>query len=120
MLYGTIVEYFPEKKIGFIRPDGGRDVFFHASALEAGQKNREIKRGQPVSYELMPKGEESPKPQRPPGKERPADKTRRPQATAKLVVLIDKLPGGSLADSDTSHKPARHERARKKKPTWRR
>ena len=39
---------------------------------------------------------------------------------AKLVELIDKIPGGILDDVAEKQPSTRHPCARKKKPTWRR
>ena len=114
MRYGRIVEYFPDKKFGFIRPDNGKDIFFHISALDAGATQTEIKLGQPVKYELMPRREAMS-----PG--RPAANRAQPEKPmAKVVALIDKFPGAMLGDSDGSQPSSRHSRARRKKPTWRR
>ena len=118
MRYGTIVKYFPDKQFGFIRPDSGEDVFFHISALDAGETQPEIKLGQPVKFDLMTRAEAM-------RNRRPADgeerATGRPeQLRAKLVALIDKIPGGTLAERDASQSSNRHRRARQKKPTWRR
>jgi len=118
MLYGTIVKYFPDKSFGFILSDVGYDVFFHISALEDGGKTADIQLGQPVKYELTPRWEERAK-QAASGKE-PAEGARPLQPAAKLVELIDKLPGASLADLDEDQQTKKHPRARHKKPTWRR
>jgi cold shock CspA family protein len=117
MRYGTIIQYFPDKKFGFIRPDSGRDIFFHISALGEEAPPLEIKPEQPVKYELTSLREMREAEERA-GRSAEAGRDRGPQA--KLVSLIDKLPGGSISDVDQEHKPARHPRARKKKPTWRR
>ena len=110
MRYGTIIKYFDDKKFGFIQSDTGQDVFFHISALGAVDAPLAITAGQPVKYELLPRGEVDPG-------ARPANgKDRSKQPSAKLVTLIDKIPGG-LASEVASK---RHPRARKKKPTWRR
>ena len=53
MRYGTIIEYFEDKKYGFIRPDVGPDVFFHISAIGACDPRLKIRPGQPVKYELI-------------------------------------------------------------------
>ena len=119
MRYGTIVKYFPDKSFGFIRPDAGPDVFFHISVLDAGETQPEVQLGQPVKYELMPRGEVPPSDRDSATDERPAGRSRS-RLRAKLVELIDKLPGGTLADVDASQESTRHERARRKKPTWRR
>ena len=53
MANGTIKWYNPQKGFGFIAPeDGGKDVFVHATALEAAGI-RGLDDGQQVSYELQ-------------------------------------------------------------------
>ena len=53
MATGTVKWYNPQKGYGFIAPDeGGKDVFVHASALEAAGI-RGLNDGQQVSYELQ-------------------------------------------------------------------
>ena len=59
MRYGTVVQYFPAKGFGFIRPDFGPDIFFHITALGACESQLQIEPGQPVKYELVP-GTEAP------------------------------------------------------------
>ncbi len=52
MASGKVKWYNPTKGYGFIQPDeGGKDVFVHATALEAAGI-RSLDDGQPVSYEL--------------------------------------------------------------------
>lgn len=120
MRYGTVVEFFPRKGFGFIRPDFGPDIFFHVTALGACQPTPQILPGQPVKYELVPGTE--PKPRRkwrafdddgPP----PAAEPVRPQA--QLVELIDKIPGGVLEDLPLAA-PKRHPNARRRRPSFRR
>ncbi len=52
MATGKVKWYNPQKGYGFIAPDeGGKDVFVHATALEAAGI-RSLDDGQAVSYEL--------------------------------------------------------------------
>jgi len=52
MADGTVKWYNPAKGYGFIAPsDGGRDVFVHASALEAAGMSS-LNEGQTISYEI--------------------------------------------------------------------
>jgi len=52
MATGKVKWYNSQKGFGFIEPDaGGKDVFVHATALEAAGL-RELADGQAVSYEL--------------------------------------------------------------------
>ena len=52
MATGTVKWYNPQKGYGFIAPEeGGKDVFVHATALEAAGI-RSLDDGQQVSYEL--------------------------------------------------------------------
>lgn len=53
MATGTVKWYNAQKGFGFIAPDdGGKDVFVHATALEAAGI-RMLNDGQQVSYELQ-------------------------------------------------------------------
>lgn len=53
MATGKVKWYNSQKGFGFIAPDnGGKDVFVHATALEAAGI-RALNDGQPVSYELQ-------------------------------------------------------------------
>jgi len=53
MANGKVKWYNPQKGFGFIEPtDGGKDVFVHATALEAAGI-RGLEDGQEVSYELQ-------------------------------------------------------------------
>ena len=120
MRYGTIVRYFPEKGFGFIRPDTGADIFFHVTAFGACQALPEIEPGQPVQFELMTREEERLL-ARDTGRNDDRQKSGKPTLRkAKLVELIDKIPGATLDEKAGKQPAERHPRARKKKPTWRR
>ena len=122
MRYGTVVQYFPEKGFGFIRADFGPDIFFHVTALGACQAKPLIAPGQPVKYELMSRSEKTARVQTTRLAVEPsaaADKSReRPQA--KMVELIDKIPGAHLEEVAGKQVAVHHPRARQRKPTWRR
>jgi cold shock CspA family protein len=117
MRYGTIIQYFPARRFGFIRPDSGPDIFFHASALGACDPQPRIAPGQPVKYELIPGTEPKGRRRSRRDDDEPDVEPARPQA--KLVELIDKIPGGRLQGSPGKAQPP-HPRARRKKPSWRR
>ncbi|MHB8972865.1 MAG: cold-shock protein [Pirellulaceae bacterium] len=120
MRYGTIVQYFADKGFGFIQPDMGSTVFFHITALGPCDPPPQIKLGQPVKYELAPEAEvKARRPARQDDEE--SGKVAAPlRAQAKLVELIDKIPGATLDDIANRPQSTRHPRAQKKKPTWRR
>ena len=120
MRYGTIISYFPDKKFGFIKPDLGEDIFFHISAVDNASTQPEIIVGQAVKYELTTRREALEEARSAAEKKGSSDRNVPIQQKAKLVALLDKLPGGTLADSGTMERPTRHSRARMKKPTWRR
>jgi cold shock CspA family protein len=119
MRYGTVVQYFPAKGFGFIRSDLGMDIFFHITALGACESLPEIKPGQPVKYELLP-GTEPKYRSRPKRSDEDSVKPAQSiQPRAKLVELIDKIPGAVLKRAGQNQRSTRHPRARKKKPSWR-
>lgn len=110
MRYGTVLQFFPAKGFGFIKPDTGPDIFFHVSALGACEEPPEIEPGQPVKYQLEPFSEA--KANAKPGQSEP------PRRRATTLELLDKLPGGTLeAPRDY---PPRHPRSQRRKPRWRR
>ncbi len=119
MRYGIVVEFFPQKGFGFIRPDFGQDIFFHVTALGACQPPPRILPGQPVKYELVPGTE--PKSAR--RKKREENEGAKPEAPvrpqAQMVELIDKIPGGVLGELPLANQP-RHPNARRRRPTFRR
>ena len=118
MPYGTVVQYFPAKGFGFIRSESGPDVFFHVTALGACEPQPQIKPGQPVKYELVV--EREPKL---PSRSQPHGGDSAPGAPgpkAKLVELIERIPGAIRQKTAAKRPPAHHPRARHKKPTWRR
>ena len=99
MKIGVICKMISEKGIGFIRPcDTGGDVFFHSSVVVGGQFEQ-LKEGQAVSFDL--------------------DRTKEARdrlRAAKVAPCDEKLLGRRAEDEPP---PARHPRARGRKPTWR-
>ena len=100
MPIGTILKIVSDKGIGFIKPcDEGADVFFHYSVVVGEQPFEQLKEGQAVSYDL----------------DRSKEARDRPRA-AKVAPCDKKLLG---AQAEDERLPARHPRARRRKPTWR-
>ena len=122
MRYGTVVQFYPARGFGFIRPDVGVDVYFHVTAIGACERAPQIEPGQPVKFELMEELSSSRRRRHEDDDDEQESKATAPPARprAKLVELIDKMPGAILDESATKKSAARHPNARRKKPTWRR
>lgn len=105
MNYGVIHHVVFEKGFGFIRPDRGPDIFFPAVAVQDGRFDF-IGPEQPVKYELEKMTEEEKKVAKGP--------------RAKVVVLIDKIPGGVLEDPPQTMRAKHHPKKRGRKATWKR
>jgi cold shock CspA family protein len=120
MRYGTIVQYFPAKGFGFIRPDSGPAIFFHITALGDFESQLQIKPGQPVKYELVPGTARKSRSRPTRSDEDPTNPKQPVHPQAKLVELIDRIPGAILEEDAQKEQSARHPRARQKKPSWRR
>ena len=103
MLYGTVRKLVPERGFGFILPDRGPDIYFHASSVEEGKFDF-IQPDQAVMYELVPR-------------DREAKVEEKPRAAK--VKLIDRIPGGILPAPTQALAPKHHPRSRQRKPTWR-
>ena len=103
MLYGTVTKLVRERGFGFIMPDRGDDIYFHASSVEDGKFDF-ILPDQAVMYELVPR-------------DREAKVLEKPRAAK--VRLIDRIPGGILPPPTQALAPKHHPRSRQKKPTWR-
>lgn len=103
MLYGTVKLCNYDRGFGFIDRGRGRDVYFHATVVE-GHAFERIRREQPVMFELEPKNPEAEPGQGP---------------RAKVVKLIDQLPGGILPRPPQELAPRHHPKSRQRKPTWR-
>jgi cold shock CspA family protein len=115
------VQFFPAKKFGFIRPDVGQDVFFHLSAVGACDPALKVEPGQPVRYELIP-GTEPKRKRRfeQDDEDEKAPEAKRLRPEAKLVELIDRIPGALIENPTATLQSPHHPRARQRKPTWRR
>ncbi|WP_254512082.1 cold-shock protein [Anatilimnocola floriformis] len=105
MNYGVIYHVVFEKGFGFIKPDRGQDIFFPAVAVQDGRFDH-IGPEQPVKYELEMMSDEEKK------------KAKGPRA--KIVILIDKIPGGILEDTPAELRAKHHPNKRGRKATWKR
>lgn len=106
MRYGIIHHLEARRGFGFIRQEGGPDVYFHAAQIGEALF-WQLRRGQPVMFELAQKATD----------ERKAGR-RRWQATA--IQLIDRIPGGKLPAVPREVTSPRHPRARRRKASWKR
>jgi cold shock CspA family protein len=105
MNYGVIHHVVFEKGFGFIKPDKGPDIFFPAVAVQDGRFDF-IGPEQPVKYELE--------------KMTPEERKTAKGPRAKIVVLIDKMPGGILEDAPQSMRAKHHPKSKGRKATWKR
>lgn len=105
MLYGVVKKISFERGFGFIQPQGGKDVYFHATVVQDGKFDH-IRPDQPVKYELEKVDREK--------------QVEGQGPRAKQVILIDRVPGAILAPPPPSMAAKHHPRARQRKPTWRR
>ncbi len=112
MNYGVIHHCVFEKGFGFIKPDRGPDIFFPAIAVQDGRFDF-IQPEQPVKYELEAVSREEREAQQERG-----DVKKGPRA--KLVVLIDRIPGGILEDPPQTMRAKHHPKSRARKATWKR
>jgi cold shock CspA family protein len=104
MNYGIIHRVVFEKGYGFIRPDRGGDIFFHALAVQDNQFNF-IQPDQPVKYEL---------------EEVPFELRRETKPRAKIVILIERIPGGILEQDPETMRAKHHPKSNRRKATWKR
>lgn len=105
MDYGIVTRVIFDKGFGFIRPDRGPDVFFPANVVQDGRFDF-IGPEQPVKYELE--------------KLTPEQKLTAKGPRAKIVILIDKIPGGILEDPPQTMRAKHHPNKKGRKATWKR
>ena len=103
MFYGTVKLCNFDRGFGFIDRGGGKDVYFHATVVENNAFDR-IRPEQAVMFELEKKDPDAPPGQGP---------------RAKVVKLIDRLPGGILPPPPQALAPRHHPKSRQRKPGWR-
>jgi CspA family cold shock protein len=105
MFYG-IIKKISDRGFGFIAQEGGPDVYFHASILPEGEFAR-LRPEQPVKFSLAKRD-----PDEKPG--------QRKGPRAAQIVLIERLPGGTLPRTPQALAPKHHPKARMRKATWKR
>jgi cold shock CspA family protein len=105
MNYGIVQRVIFEKGFGFIRPDRGPDIFFPANVVQDGRFDF-IQPEQAVKYELEKMTEEEKKTAKGP--------------RAKLVILLDRMPGGVLEDPPQTMRAKHHPKSKGRKATWKR
>jgi cold shock CspA family protein len=103
MLYGTVKLCNFDRGFGFITGVGKKDVYFHATVVEDNAFDR-IGPEQAVMFELAKRDPEA----------QPGQGPR-----AKIVKLIDQLPGGILPRPPQALAPRHHPKSRQRRPTWR-
>jgi len=111
MLYGTIRTLHFDRGFGFIEQPGGRDVYFHATAVAENGFERLLPQ-QPVKFELAKLTEEE--------RERQRELKEKKGLRASLVQPIDRMPGGILPRAPQELAPRHHPRAKQRKATWKR
>jgi cold shock CspA family protein len=104
MPVGFVKRLNVEKKFGFISPGPGEpDVFFHHSVLvRSGEQAlvfEKLVEGQPVAYEL--------------------DEEAKANGTGARAASVARCRPDQAAERGPLAPLRRHQRARKKKPTWR-
>jgi cold shock CspA family protein len=109
MNYGVIHHVVFDKGFGFIKPDRGPDIFFPAVAVQDGRFDF-IGPEQPVKYELEAESLE----------DRDKRKETKKGPRAKIVILIDKIPGGVLEDPPAALRAKHHPNKKGRKATWKR
>jgi CspA family cold shock protein len=107
MFYG-IIKSISDRGFGFIEQDNGPDVYFHATDV-GDEIFRQLRLNQPVKFEFVKRKRDE--------NEKPSEK-KGPRA-AKLL-LIDRIPGGTLPPPPPELTARHHPKARQRKATWKR
>lgn len=109
MLYGLIANWYPSKGYGFIQSDTGRKVFFHLSSIVP-HPSLQPCNGGAVRFEVEGLFRD---------RASAADLENPEAPRAKRVELVEAIPHSIAAVDREKQGPARHPKARRKKPTWR-